>query len=296
MDIAHLRYFKHLAECESYTKAARISYVTQPALSSAVRSLERELGFYLIEKNKPGFSLTEAGRAFYEAVSRSLDDIDRVVADCRAQAADSSTIEAGIASSEFVSGLFDAICELAERELPEARLRMVKMAEGELPGALRSGGIDIAFAMQELEDDALTCTKAMSCCLAACVPECCDLARASVLSAADLASRNLFTYHRETPMGRRIASWVERNNLHAIFDFEDEATLTSMVRANRRSIALVAIPQRSSAAANGLRFVPIEESKGSLFLYAVQRKDYPTGSPAALRKSKLALKNLGLSS
>lgn len=294
MDIAHLRYFKHLAECESYTEAAKRSYVTQPALSSAIRSLERELGFFLIEKNEPGFSLTKAGRMFYETVSRSLNDVDRVITACRAEARASDTVRAGIESSEFASGILDMVCESAERELPETRLSMAKMRRDELLDALESETIDIAFTMDRVEDDSLTCVKAVSCCLAACVSSCSELAKAHSLSVADLRSRNLFTYRRETAVGRCIASWVEQNNLHAIFDFEDEATLTSMIRANKRSVALAVAPQSASRTVNGLSFVPIEESKGSFFLYAVQRKDRPAGSAASLLKSKLVLKNLSL--
>lgn len=296
MDIAHLRYFKHLAECENYTKAAKLSYVTQPALSSAIRSLERELGFYLVEKNTSGFHLTKAGHAFYEVISQSLNSIDRVVADCRSEATASSTIKAGIESSEFINGIFDTICELAEHELPEAQLHLAKMNEHELLDALKDEDIDIAFSMEATKDESLICAKAVSLCLAACVSPGCDLAQAREISSTDLTSRNLFTYHQETTAGRRIASWIRQNNLHAIFDLEDEATLTSMVRTNKRSIALAIIPQHASKEMGGLRFVPIEESKGNLFLYAIQRKDHPVGNAASLLKSKLVLRNLSLSS
>lgn len=44
MNLYHLRYFATLAHLEHYTKAAEILAITQPSLSHAIASLEKELG------------------------------------------------------------------------------------------------------------------------------------------------------------------------------------------------------------------------------------------------------------
>ena len=50
MNLYHLRYFATLAHLEHYTKAAEILSITQPSLSHAIASLEKELGVKLFEK------------------------------------------------------------------------------------------------------------------------------------------------------------------------------------------------------------------------------------------------------
>lgn len=50
MNLYHLRYFATLAHLEHYTKAAEILSITQPSLSHAISSLEKELGVKLFEK------------------------------------------------------------------------------------------------------------------------------------------------------------------------------------------------------------------------------------------------------
>lgn len=50
MNLYHLRYFVTLAHLEHYTKAAEILAITQPSLSHAIASLEKELGVKLFEK------------------------------------------------------------------------------------------------------------------------------------------------------------------------------------------------------------------------------------------------------
>ena len=44
MNLYQLRYFTTLAQEEHYTKAAEILSITQPSLSHAIASLEKELG------------------------------------------------------------------------------------------------------------------------------------------------------------------------------------------------------------------------------------------------------------
>ena len=60
-----LKLFASLIDTGSFTRAAATLRISQPALSTAIRKLERELGSSLLERND--FSLTDAGRLAYEA-------------------------------------------------------------------------------------------------------------------------------------------------------------------------------------------------------------------------------------
>ena len=44
MNLSQLNYFKKLAEVLHYTRAAQELFITQPTLSGAISSLEKELG------------------------------------------------------------------------------------------------------------------------------------------------------------------------------------------------------------------------------------------------------------
>lgn len=78
MNIQQLRYVVATAERGSMTAAAASLYVAQPALSRAVRSLERELGTALFERRGRGVRPTPAGRTFVDRATRVLDSIDRL--------------------------------------------------------------------------------------------------------------------------------------------------------------------------------------------------------------------------
>ena len=79
MNLYHLRYFVTLAHLEHYTKAAELLAITQPSLSHAISSLEKELGVKLFEKEGLNVVLTKCGQAFLVDVEQSLDMLDSSV-------------------------------------------------------------------------------------------------------------------------------------------------------------------------------------------------------------------------
>ena len=76
MNLDHLRYFKAIAECDHYGRAAEILHVSQPNLNYAVTQLESELGAPLFEKAGRNVRLTRYGRLFLQSVTESLQKLD----------------------------------------------------------------------------------------------------------------------------------------------------------------------------------------------------------------------------
>lgn len=80
IELRHLTMFLAVAEESSFTRAADVLRMTQPALSRAIAQLERRLGVRLLERSTHAVSLTNTGRnflphsrnvltAFHEAIS-----------------------------------------------------------------------------------------------------------------------------------------------------------------------------------------------------------------------------------
>jgi LysR family transcriptional regulator, nitrogen assimilation regulatory protein len=83
VDLKQLDYFVHIAELGSFTRAASVLRVAQPALSRQVRALEVELRQPLFDRNGRGVTLTEAGkrllahgRGILQQVERARQDLD----------------------------------------------------------------------------------------------------------------------------------------------------------------------------------------------------------------------------
>jgi len=75
MNYNYLRYFSVLAELEHYTLAAARLEISQPSLSSAIRSLENELGVKLFEKVGRNIRLTEQGQYFQKKVDAAMSEL-----------------------------------------------------------------------------------------------------------------------------------------------------------------------------------------------------------------------------
>lgn len=77
MNYNYLRYFSVLAQVEHYTLAAARLGISQPSLSSAIHSLEAELGgVRLFEKIGRNIRLTEEGRYYQEKVDAALRELN----------------------------------------------------------------------------------------------------------------------------------------------------------------------------------------------------------------------------
>jgi LysR family nitrogen assimilation transcriptional regulator len=83
MDLKQLEYFVHVAELGSFTRAASVLRIAQPALSRQVRALEVELRQPLFDRNGRGVTLTAAGtrllahgRGILQQVERARQDLD----------------------------------------------------------------------------------------------------------------------------------------------------------------------------------------------------------------------------
>lgn len=64
MTLIQLKYAIAVAGENSLNDAARKLFISQPSLSSAIRSLEKEIGFDIFTRSKSGITLTTKGIEF----------------------------------------------------------------------------------------------------------------------------------------------------------------------------------------------------------------------------------------
>jgi LysR family cyn operon transcriptional activator len=87
VELRHLRYFLAVAEELSFTRAARQLYVSQPALSQQIRSLERIVGTPLFHRGPGGVQLTAAGNALIKPARSALAAVGEGIQAVRAPVA-----------------------------------------------------------------------------------------------------------------------------------------------------------------------------------------------------------------
>ncbi|HEY9264824.1 MAG TPA: LysR family transcriptional regulator [Mycobacterium sp.] len=79
MTLRQLRYFAVLGEELNYRRAAEKLFITQPALSTAIKQLEHQFGVVLFTRNTREVALTDLGAAWLPQVHQALSGVDAVV-------------------------------------------------------------------------------------------------------------------------------------------------------------------------------------------------------------------------
>ena len=80
VEVKHLRAFVAVAEELNFSRAAARLYVSQPALSRQIRSLERLVGCELLRRTTHRVELTVAGSALLDRARRLLGELDEAIA------------------------------------------------------------------------------------------------------------------------------------------------------------------------------------------------------------------------
>ena len=126
VDLKQLEYFVHVAELGSFTRAATVLRVAQPALSRQVRSLEVELRQPLFDRNGRGVTLTEAGKRLLAHGRGILQQVERARLDLEDQrGAASGRLAIGLPPSVSRTLTGPLVTAFRER-FPKATLTMVE--------------------------------------------------------------------------------------------------------------------------------------------------------------------------
>lgn len=145
MSLTELKFIVAVAQERSFRRAAEKCFVTQPALSLAIKKLEEELNIVIFERNRKDITMTEIGEKIVEQASRVLEETARIK-----QLADmgknqlKGTFKLGIIHS-VGPYLLPEIIPILRNIAPDMPLEVEENLTANLENQLRSGVIDAAI-------------------------------------------------------------------------------------------------------------------------------------------------------
>ncbi|WP_433304096.1 LysR family transcriptional regulator [Actinoplanes sp. CA-030573] len=143
-----LRYFVTVAEHLHFTRAAEALFISQPALSKQIRTLETQLRAPLFDRDRQQVSLTTAGRALLPHARAVLDAWLTAETDLAAAAAQqAATLTVGM-STGLSRGLLPAVRARLADAAPQARLQIRQVPWDDPTGGVSTNGpgrTDAAF-------------------------------------------------------------------------------------------------------------------------------------------------------
>lgn len=145
MNLKQLEYFVKVAELGSFSRAAVVLEIAQPALSRQVRSLEIDLRETLLLRNGRGVTLTEAGRRLFEHGTEILQMVTRARDDVESRRDEpAGRVVIGLPPS-LSRALTRPLIDAFRRELPRARLALVEGLSSHIAEWLSTGRVDLAL-------------------------------------------------------------------------------------------------------------------------------------------------------
>jgi LysR family hydrogen peroxide-inducible transcriptional activator len=145
MTLSELRFVVSVAHEKNFRRAAAKSFVSQPALSLAIKKIENELGVLIFERNRMGISLTTVGEKIVNQAQIVLEEVDKIKA--------ISVVEKNTQQVEIKIGLIysiapyllPSIIPLVKNSSPEIILEAEEDITTNLIKKLEEGSIDAAI-------------------------------------------------------------------------------------------------------------------------------------------------------
>lgn len=154
LKMSELRIFVAVLEHRSFRKAAAVLYLTQPAVTKAIASLEETLGFKLFDRIANGVEPTVHGRSFAPRAIAIFDELRRAAQELTLlDSGASGTLRVGIVPMPAIPFLPIALGRLADRH-PGILVSVVEERETELLDRLRKRDIEVAILRMALVDAA----------------------------------------------------------------------------------------------------------------------------------------------
>jgi LysR family hydrogen peroxide-inducible transcriptional activator len=142
MNLRDLGYLVALAEERHFGRAAEISFVSQPTLSTQIKKLERELGVELIERNPGQVMLTDAGERVVERARIILGETENIRSIARqAQDPESGSVRLGLFPT-IAPYLLPHVVPQLHRRFPNLELLLVEEKTEVVLERLRDGELD----------------------------------------------------------------------------------------------------------------------------------------------------------
>jgi LysR family hydrogen peroxide-inducible transcriptional activator len=155
MELTQLRYFVAAANSRTLTEAARTVYVSQPAMSAAIRKLEEELGILLLERRRGRgqLRLTSAGSRVLERARRVLTEADRLKSDVRSwERLEGGIVHIGAGTAALEYFLPDTVATM-RRAYPGLQIVLHEVRTSLVIRMLNDGEIDVGVVTAPISDE-----------------------------------------------------------------------------------------------------------------------------------------------
>lgn len=143
--LRQIRSFVVLAASASFTRAAAVLHISQPALTVQIRQLEEALGVQLFDRNTRSVRLTRVGRELLPKLERVQDELGAVLADTKEVAAGRRGVVRLACMTSFAASGLPAAIAAFRREHPQIGFTIRDAVWSHVIAMVRSDEVDFGI-------------------------------------------------------------------------------------------------------------------------------------------------------
>lgn len=214
MKITQLKYFQAVCTYKNYTKAAEACFVSQPAISQAIKDLENQFSLKLFNKYKNQLTLTQAGQLFLEKVNIILQQIEETEMLMKDLSKNYRVIKIGI--PPMIGALyFPKIFNEFKSLYPEVELEMLETGSLNVLNALENKEIELALAIiNDVDKTKLDYIKILSTELVYLVSHHHRLAYKDILDIKEIDNEKVFLLKSDSYQNELIKETFKKYHIH----------------------------------------------------------------------------------
>jgi LysR family transcriptional regulator, nitrogen assimilation regulatory protein len=156
MQFRHLRYFAKIVEAGSFSRAAALIHIAQPALSKQIAELEDEFGVTLLHRSARGVTPTVAGETLYQEALKLIRQVDNLPDIVRSSQGDVQGVVTFGMASTMAPALTGKMLEICRNTLPKVTLRFVTGDSLTLRDKVAARAIDLAIVFEDHPETGFT--------------------------------------------------------------------------------------------------------------------------------------------
>jgi LysR family transcriptional regulator, carnitine catabolism transcriptional activator len=156
ISIRQLQAFICVARSNTFAEAAEKMFLSQPALSTAIKKMETQLGGPLFSRTTRKVELSPEGQVFFPVATRLMNDWDCALTDLHNLFAKGQGKLSLAAMPSFAAGLLPSLLEQFHQSYPNIKISVNDVVMESVLQQIRDGRVELGFSFEHDQLDGLT--------------------------------------------------------------------------------------------------------------------------------------------
>lgn len=261
ISLRQVQAFISVARCSTFAEAAEKMCVSQPALSSAIKKMEQQLGGSLFSRSTRKVELSPEGAQFLPVAMRLMHDWEDAFSDLTNTFAMGQGKLSIAAMPSFAAGLLPQILQQFHQQYTNIKVSVADIVMESVYKEVREGRVELGFTFEQEHQEACQFEPLFSDNFMVIVPGEHPLASAAQLSWHDIVSFPFVAMNKNSAMRGWIDSYVQQqgSRLNVVAEAGQLATLGQFVKYGL-GISVVPCLCEEQLSGQQLRCIPLSDS------------------------------------